>query len=332
MTSLWAESSRGYSHRPADITYEGICLKFDAQVIAAYGRHLLVRDAEGSRHEARPFGRKLLAVCGDRVRCERDAQHEETHVVEILPRDHVLLRANLKGGAEPIVANLTQLLTLLAPEPRPDPFIIDRYLCAASSAGLRAIVVLNKADQMNDASRVSLSALLSVYQAAGYDTLVCSATTGEGLKELAEKLTGEISVLVGQSGVGKSSVVAQLTAQESIAVGALDRDAEGRHTTTASQLYDLPAGGALIDSPGVRDFAPAIDALEPRSLGFPEIDQASVHCRFIDCQHLKEPHCGVRAALEEGRIDERRYESYRRLRRLFVDLTAARGPTGRSRS
>lgn len=290
----------------------------------------MVRDAEGTRHEARPFGRKLLAVCGDRVRCERDSQHEETHVIEILPRDHVLLRANLKGGAEPIVANLTQLVTMLAPEPRPDPFIIDRYLCAASSAGLRALVVLNKVDQIDHSDRASLAALLAVYEQAGYDTLACSASTGEGLKELTQKLAGEISVLVGQSGVGKSSVVAQLTAQPGIAVGTLDRDAEGRHTTTASQLYDLPAGGALIDSPGVRDFAPAIDALEPRSLGFPEIDQASVHCRFLDCQHLKEPHCGVRAALAEGRIDERRYESYRRLRRLFADLTTARGPGNRS--
>lgn len=290
----------------------------------------MVRDAEGTRHEARPFGRKLLAVCGDRVRCERDSQHEETHVIEILPRDHVLLRANLKGGAEPIVANLTQLVTMLAPEPRPDPFIIDRYLCAASSAGLRALVVLNKVDQIDHSDRASLAALLAVYEQAGYDTLACSASTGEGLKELTQKLAGEVSVLVGQSGVGKSSVVAQLTAQPGIAVGTLDRDAEGRHTTTASQLYDLPAGGALIDSPGVRDFAPAIDALEPRSLGFPEIDQASVHCRFLDCQHLKEPHCGVRAALAEGRIDERRYESYRRLRRLFADLTTARGPGNRS--
>ena len=290
----------------------------------------MVRDAEGRLYEARPFGRKLLAVCGDRVRCERDSQHEETHVIEILPRDHVLLRANLKGGAEPIVANLTQLVTLLAPEPRPDPFIIDRYLCAASSAGLRALVVLNKVDQIDQADRAALAAHLAVYEQAGYDTLACSASTSEGLKELAEKLAGEISVLVGQSGVGKSSVVAQLTAQPGIAVGTLDRDAEGRHTTTASQLYDLPAGGALIDSPGVRDFAPAIDALEPRSLGFPEIDQASIHCRFLDCQHLKEPHCGVRAALAEGRIDERRYESYRRLRRLFADLTIARGPGNRS--
>lgn len=303
-----------------------IPVHFEAQVIAAYGRHLMVRDAAGERFEARPFGRRVLAVCGDRVRCERDDQHGEIHVTEILPRDHVLLRANLKGGAEAVVANLTQLVTLLAPQPKPDPFIIDRYLCAASSAGLRAVVVLNKTDQLDETSREPLEALMVVYETAGYLTARCSASEGLGLKELETYLVDQVSVLVGQSGVGKSSLVARLTQHADIAIGALDRDAEGRHTTTASQLYDLASGGALIDSPGVRDFAPAIEALEPRSLGFPEIDRLAVDCRFMDCQHLKEPGCAVRAALETGQFDERRYESYRRLRRLHADLTAARGP------
>ncbi|MFZ9994197.1 MAG: ribosome small subunit-dependent GTPase A [Steroidobacteraceae bacterium] len=312
-------------------------MQFEAQVVAAYGRHLIVRDAEGIRYEARPFGRKLGAVCGDRVRCERDEQHAEIHVTEVLPREHVLLRANLKGGAEAVVANLTQLVVLLAPEPKADPFIIDRYLCAASSAGLRAVVFLNKIDQLDDESRSITDDLLEVYSQAGYLTLRGSASHGEGIKELRALLNGHISVFVGQSGVGKSSLVACLTQDQDIAIGALDRDAEGRHTTTASQLYELAPsdaatmdptdGGALMDSPGVRDFAPAIDALEPGSLGFPEVDQLAINCRFMDCQHLKEPGCAVRAAVETGQLDARRYESYRRLRRLHADLTAARGPT-----
>lgn len=305
-------------------------MRFEAQVVAAYGRHLLIRDVAGLRHEARPFGRKLLAVCGDRVLCERDAQHGQIHVLQILPRTQVLLRANLRGVSEPIAANLTQLVAVLAPEPRPDPFIIDRYLCAASSAGLRAVAVLNKVDQQTDADGAALEAWLAVYREVGYSTLACSATSGEGLKELAETLAGETSVLVGQSGVGKSSLVARLTANTDIAIGSLDRDAQGRHTTTASQLYDLPGGGVLVDSPGVRDFAPAIETLEPRSLGFPEVDRLAVACRFLDCQHMKEPGCAVRRALEERQMDERRYESYRRLRRLFSDLSAARSPGGRN--
>lgn len=324
-------------------------MQFEAQVVAAFGRHLIVRDALGVRYEARPFGRKLGAVCGDRVRCERDEQHAEIYVTAVLPREHVLLRANLKGGAEAVVANLTQLVVLLAPEPKADPFIIDRYLCAASSAGLRAVVFLNKIDQLDAQSRDTIDALLRVYSQAGYLTLCGSASEGDGIKELRALLAGHTSALVGQSGVGKSSLVARLTAEKDIAIGTLDRDAEGRHTTTASQLYDLApthcaaldtnhgldlpdaleptGGGALIDSPGVRDFAPAIDALEPASLGFPEVDQLAIDCRFMDCQHLKEPGCAVRAAVEAGAFDARRYESYRRLRRLHADLTTARGPT-----
>ncbi len=130
-------------------------------------------------------------------------------------------------------------------------------------------------------------------------------------------------VLVGQPGAG--SLVARLVPDADVLTGELARDEEGRHTTTSSRLYDLPAGGALIDSPGVRDFAPAITALEPGSLGFVEVDRLSTGCRFQDCRHLREPGCAVRDAVEAGSLDARRYESYRRLRRVFDDLSAARG-------
>lgn len=133
-------------------------------------------------------------------------------------------------------------------------------------------------------------------------------------------------MLVGQSGVGKSSLVTRLLPDVDIATQELDRDLEGRHTTTASRLYDMPQGGALIDSPGVRDFAPAISALEPGSMGFVEVDRFATGCRFQDCRHMREPGCAVIAALERGELDPRRYESYRRLRRLYEDLGKAAAP------
>lgn len=301
---------------------------FEAQVIAAYGRHVKLRNAAGLVMEARPFGRKLQVVCGDRVRCSRDPHHDEIHVTEILPRQGALWRATVRGGAEPVVAHLTQLVTVLAPLPKPDPFIIDRYLCAASSAGIEALVVLNKSEL--DEAR-TLQPLLEVYEAAGYRTLRCSVHAASGLEALRRALAGHTSAFVGQSGVGKSSLIAALVPTLDIATGELDREAEGRHTTTASQLYDLGeeapfAGGALIDSPGVRDFAPAIETLEPRSLGFPEIDQLAPACRFQDCEHLREPGCAVSAAVAAGALDARRYESYRRLRRLYEDLREKQGP------
>jgi ribosome biogenesis GTPase len=135
-----------------------------------------------------------------------------------------------------------------------------------------------------------------------------------------------MAALVGQSGVGKSSLVARLLPGEQVAIGELVRAEEGRHTTTAARLFDLPERRALIDSPGVRDFAPAIDNLEPHTLGFVEVEGLAAGCRFLDCRHMREPGCAVRAADEAGTFHPRRYESYRRLRRLHEALSAARGP------
>jgi ribosome biogenesis GTPase len=301
---------------------------FEAQVIAAYGRHVKVRDSAGRVLDARPFGRRVQPICGDLVRCEDDRTHDEIHVLEILPRRSVLARSTLRGGGEPVAANLTLLVTVLAPLPKPDPFIIDRYLCAASSAGLGALVVLNKAELVEEAL---LGTVVESFAAAGYPTLFCSAQTSRGLDQLAGHLGGHTSVFVGQSGVGKSSLIRELIPGSALATGELDGEAEGRHTTTHSSLHDLPGGGALIDSPGVRDFAPAIESLEPRSLGFPEVDRLATQCRFLDCQHSREPGCAVREAAETGGFDARRYESYRRLRRLREELELAKGPARRNK-
>ena len=108
---------------------------FEALVVAAFGRHLEVRDSSGQRHAARPFGRKLSLVCGDHVRCERDPGNQELHIVELLARSNALQRSNARGGSEAVVANISLLVTVLAPLPQPDPFMIDRYLAAAASGG-----------------------------------------------------------------------------------------------------------------------------------------------------------------------------------------------------
>jgi ribosome biogenesis GTPase len=299
---------------------------FEARVTATFGRHLLVRNASGKEVQARPFGRGLNVVCGDNVRCRIDPHHDEVHVVEILPRGTALYRSNLRGMTEPVVANLSRLLVVLAPVPVPDLFVLDRYLAAAESGGVAGLLIVNKTEL---GIEPELREQLETFSTAGYRWLPCSVRTGEGIDAVLEVCAGQTAVLVGQSGVGKSSLVDRLIPGAGVEVGDLVRQEEGRHTTTASKLFDLPRGGHLIDSPGVRDFAPAVDRLDGRSLGFVEVERLAPGCRFSDCRHMREPGCAVQGAVESGEMSPRRYESYRRLRRLYEELTAARGPERR---
>ena len=244
-------------------------------------------------------------------------------MLQVLPRRTALYRSNARGAAEPVLANLSRLLVVIAPVPPADPFIADRYIAAAESAGIAATLVLNKIELGVDAR---LQGQLGVYSAAGYECIATSAATGEGVEALRSRCDGRIAALVGQSGVGKSSLVRRLAADAGaeIEIGGLIRAEEGRHTTTVSRIHALAGGGKLIDSPGVRDFAPAVDRLDPGHLGFVEVARLAPECRFLDCRHLREPGCAVRQGVEAGSIDARRYESYRRLRRLAEQLTRYR--------
>jgi ribosome biogenesis GTPase / thiamine phosphate phosphatase len=299
-----------------------------AEVIATFGRHLLLEDAAGRAALARPRGRNLDIVCGDRVRCEPPAG-AETVVAEVLPRSAVLRRSNLRGRPEALVANLTQLAPILAPLPRPDPFIIDRYLAAARSVGVQALLALNKQDLPTPDW---LEPDLHAWRAAGYAIFHVSARDPASLVPPRERLAGEVTALVGQSGVGKSSLIRALARPGHEAeIGELMRQQEGRHTTTVARLYECTTGGRIIDSPGVRDFAPAIDDLGPPGLGFTEVQRLAGGCRFQDCRHMQEPQCAVRAAVDSGQLDARRYESYRRLRRLYEELWDKRPESERAR-
>jgi ribosome biogenesis GTPase len=281
-----------------------------------------VRDAAARELRARPSGRRLSIVCGDRVRCEVDRVHDEILAVEVLPRTTLLARANVRGESEPVVANITQLVVVVAPLPAPDLFVVDRYLCAATAAGIAGAIAINKSDL--DANKLD-AAEIAAFTAAGYRLASCSAKARGGVDELRALLAGGVNVLVGQSGVGKSSLVGALLPEARVETGGLVREEEGRHTTTASRAYALESGGTLIDSPGVRDFAPALEQLDAQTLGFPEVDARAARCRFQDCKHLQEPGCAVIAAVENGELSARRYESYRRLRRRYTDLIGARG-------
>jgi ribosome biogenesis GTPase / thiamine phosphate phosphatase len=286
------------------------------QVIAVHRRLLYVRGPDGSELPARIPGRHLVVVCGDRVQCAFDARHQEWNVVSVDPRVNGLYRSNARGASELIAANLTQLIAVIAPLPRPDLFVADRYLCAAHCNDMRALILVNKSDL---AMQAESDAELAAFERSGIPVLRVSAHGGD-LEPLRARLRDQTSILVGQSGVGKSSLLRALLPSCEAAVGELMRDREGRHTTTVTRLHPLPGGGDILDSPGVRDFAPAIDRLSGPALGFIEVEQLSRGCRFSDCRHLQEPNCAVRAAVDAGTVSARRYESYRRLQRLVARL------------
>jgi ribosome biogenesis GTPase len=282
-------------------------------VIAAHGRRGILETADGSALPYVVRGRQLQVCCGDHVHWQAFADGDPVVVNGIAPRRNQLSRQPSRGSkAETIAANISHLIVVMAALPAPDLFITDRYLCAAYLMGAKAAIAWNKAELAP-----LPAAELAVYAAIGCPLFPVSAATGAGLEALFNWSLQGVGLLVGQSGVGKSSLLNRLVPGSNTATGRLSTASdEGRHTTTASIMYTLGNGGRLIDTPGVRDFVPAIPDLRDIAHGFVEIGTTGRNCRFADCSHLREPGCAVSAAVLSGRIDARRYESYRRLMNL----------------
>ncbi|MGB5442284.1 MAG: ribosome small subunit-dependent GTPase A [Gammaproteobacteria bacterium] len=282
-------------------------------VIVNYGKQQLLEDAAGNLQ--RCVARRGLEqmVCGDAVEWLPTGQGEG--VIEVLlPRRNVLRRMDKNNKERPLVANIDQLIIEAAAEPALDTFLLDKYTVAAELANCSALIVVNKADLLGSEQRNGIEALFGEFNAIGYTTLFTSAKNNTGIDELATHLSNKTSVFVGQSGVGKSSLIKRLLPELDIVTGKLSAaSGQGKHTTTATTLYHLPHGGKLIDSPGVRDFK--LGKVSPLELGngFREFHELQAGCKFNDCRHLSEPGCAITAAVESGRISLRRYESYRQL-------------------
>jgi ribosome biogenesis GTPase len=291
------------------------------RVVASHGRDATVADDAGARVHCRLQGRRLAVVCGDRVHwSSTDTEGGTGIVVEVLPRRNCLARIDARGIPEPVAANLTQIVAVLAPVPTPDFGLCDRYLAAAEWNGLAACVVANKSDLADADGR--LAAALADYSRTGYAVVHASKRLDHGVAALRERLAGETSVFVGQSGVGKSSLTNALVPGVEAAVAEVTRASEsGRHTTSTAFLYALPSGGELIDSPGVRDFAPPLPPPREVAGGFREIAARAADCRFRDCLHRGEPGCAVTGA-GPGAIVPRRMESYLRLLALAEEMAA----------
>jgi ribosome biogenesis GTPase len=289
-----------------------------ARVIESYGRRVVLALADGRHQPAEIFGKRLRVVCGDEVRVQANPGTHALQVTELLPRQTHFTRTDSHGHAEVLAANITQLLVLMSEQPASDPFIVDRYLAGAELGGIKALLVITKQDLGQSAE---LLAHAQTYQQAGYAVFSVSAQDLASLRELRQALHNEVSMLVGESGVGKSTLTNALLGSNVQLIRELsDATGEGRHTTVSSVLFALPEGGALMDSPGVRDYAPApVNDLQV-AFGWREFRRYSGQCKFNNCLHLREPGCAIMAAVTAGAINQRRHESYKRLLNLMRQL------------
>jgi|SRR5215469_908157 len=283
----------------------------EARVVAGHGRRFAVETEEGKRLVCLTAGRDVSPVCGDRVRIEDEVVGPR--ILEVRPRRSLFSKADNRGKAVAVAANLDRVLVTLATRPKPEGFLTDKYLASLAGMGIAAGVVFNKTDLADSAAAMD-AAGLDYLESIGYPVFRLSAKIGDGLGDLQRALQGHCSLLVGQSGVGKSSLLNALVPEASRRIDELSSATEeGRHTTTATSLHPLPGGGALLDSPGVRDLVLA--NREPQAVAalFVEFPGYAQQCRFQDCLHLQEPGCAVKAAVESGGIPESRYKSYQRL-------------------
>ena len=280
----------------------------EGQIVAAYGRQFLVELADGSTIPCVTRGKKSGAACGDHVTIKMTSPDQGV-IEAIAPRRSLLFRSD--AFREKLIAsNVTQIVVVVAAEPAFYEELINRCLIAAEAAEIKALIVLNKSD-MREESAQALDKL-ALYRELGYPLLPLSAKLD--ITPLRPYLQGETSVLVGQSGMGKSSIVNALLPGIALRTQEISQALNsGRHTTTHAQLYHLDATSHIVDSPGMQEFGLHHLNRDDIVHAFVEFRPYIGHCRFSNCKHLVEPGCAVLEAAAQGKIDARRWESYRKI-------------------
>jgi ribosome biogenesis GTPase len=292
----------------------------DGLIVTHYGTQVMIEDAERMRKRCHFRSNLGGLVTGDKV-IWRDGNPYGV-VVAKRERESALSRPDPYGDMKTVAANIDRIAIVVAPYPEPHFNLIDRYLVAAEAIGIEPALVINKVDLIDDQQRAKVEAIAALYTKLGYQVLRASAKNDEGLEPFRAYLAHFTSVFVGQSGVGKSSLVNALLPESNIRVGGLSERQTGTHTTTSAQLFHIPTGGCLIDSPGIREFGLWHIAPDDVLAGFKEFRPYIGYCKFRDCSHTHEPGCAILEALETGDISPGRLAGYRH---ILADLHPGRG-------
>lgn len=292
-------------------------------VYKSTGSWYIVRDDKGQFWNARIKGVLKLdeitstnpVAVGDQVSFEVESEAAATAVInEILPRRNYINRQSPRHKHQHhiVAANLDQtLLVATLKEPKTSQGFIDRFLVAAEMYHVVPLIVFNKADLYRQKEMDRFEALRSMYTAIGYPVLLVSAVTGQGMDELLKLLSHKTTLLSGHSGVGKSSLLnAWFPGMNRKTQDVSGWSGKGQHTTTFAEMFDLPTGGQIIDTPGMREFGLVDISKQELSHYFSEMKPLIQDCQFNNCQHYNEPGCAVKKAVQEGRIHEDRFVSY----------------------
>lgn len=281
-------------------------------LIAHFGASAEVEDSSGTIFHCHLKKNQDPVITGDYVYWRLEADNAGV-VVGHKPRKSLLSRPENQKKTKLIAANIDAMIIVSAPPPILSEYLIDRYLIAAENLKITPVILLNKNDLLDQSNYDDVTNRLNIYKNIGYQVIYSNIFSPDGLKQINDFLHNKTCVLVGTSGVGKSSIISRFVPEEAIKIGDTSEAGLGKHTTTVTRLYHLPHGGSLIDSPGIREFG--LWNMDKKDVlkGFREFTPFLTQCKFRDCQHHKEPGCALQKAITENKIHASRFASYQEI-------------------
>ena len=277
-------------------------------IVSVYNKTGMVELSNGDQEHFLTKSNKIKPVVGDNVLYER--LDEKTFLItEILESRSQLMRLNTKGQPQAIASNLTQILLITAPQPTPNLLLIDQFILISELMNCSLSIISNKIDITDENHH-----LLRIYEELGYRLVKISAKHKTNLDHLFNLLNHQTTILLGQSGVGKSTITNLLIGNNLNKTDILStKNKKGRHTTSAITMHRILENGYLIDTPGIENLRPNVSDIKEIENGFREINSLSERCKFRNCIHINEPDCAIKKALKQGKITIKRYENYKKL-------------------